>query len=336
MRRAVRATRTAISPRLAIRILSNTIRSPPSPAMRPEEVDGDQPEDREQHEQAARERQEPMHHAVVRALDRRVRDPCRDVDPGETDVERAGELGGVDRQHRYVEQHRRFEQVAEIVGRARVLERGGHLCGERELLRMDAARAHLSDAPPIHRDRDDRRERDHREHRIQDRLRRHHGCGGSCRGSGPACAPPNVPRSRSIVARTNRHTIRITHTMTTISSASTISAATGCSHASHSTTPTARSSPNDAAQFENGSGDVLIAIRLPVLARWLPVASVPPRIAAASVHAAGASPNTLAASAAPAGMRTNVWTKSHIESIPGILSAKNSIANIAPDAASTY
>ena len=61
------------------------------------------------------------------------------------------------------------------------------------------------------------------------------------------------------------------------------SAATGCAKASHSIVPTARSSPNDAAQFENGSGDVLMSARLPALARWLPAASEPPRIAAASV-----------------------------------------------------
>ena len=100
--------------------------------------------------------------------------------------------------------------------------------------------------------------------------------------------------------------------------------------------PTASSSPNDAAQFENGSGDVLISARLPVFARWLPAASEPPTIAAASAAAADASPNTLAASAAPAGMRMNVCTTSHSVSTPGILSAKNSTKNMKPDAASTH
>ena len=99
--------------------------------------------------------------------------------------------------------------------------------------------------------------------------------------------------------------------------------------------PTASSSPNDAAQFENGSGDVLITARLPAFAKWLPAASEPPRIAAASVAAADESPNTLAASAAPAGMRMNVCTVSQSVSMPGILSAKNSTPNMNPDAAST-
>ena len=47
------------------------------------------------------------------------------------------------------------------------------------------------------------------------------------------------------------------------------------------------------------------------------------------------SPNTLAASAAPAGMRMNVCTRSHAESTPGTLSAKNSTKHMKPDAAST-
>ena len=84
------------------------------------------------------------------------------------------------------------------------------------------------------------------------------------------------------------------------------------------------SSPNDAAQFESGSGDVLIATRLPDLVKWLPAASVPPSIAEVSVHAGGESPKTPAARAAPAGMRSNVCTRSHTESKPGTLSAKNS------------
>ena len=80
---------------------------------------------------------------------------------------------------------------------------------------------------------------------------------------------------------------------------------------------------------------MLITARLPAFAKWLPAASDPPRIAAASVAAALESPNTLAASAAPAGIRMNVCTTSHTVSTPGILSAKNSTANMKPDAAST-
>ena len=81
---------------------------------------------------------------------------------------------------------------------------------------------------------------------------------------------------------------------------------------------------------------MLITARLPDLAKWLPAASDPPRIAAASVAAADESPNTLAASAAPAGMRMNVCTTSHTVSTPGILSAKNSTQNMKPDATSTH
>src|SRR5207248_9919001 len=98
----------------------------------------------------------------------------------------------------------------------------------------------------------------------------------------------------------------------------------------------ASSSANDAAQLENGSGDVLMTARPPAFAKWLPAASVPPKIAAAIIVADDESPNTLAASAAPAGMRTSVWTRSHSESTPGILSAKNSTKHMKPDAANTY
>ena len=133
----------------------------------------------------------------------------------------------------------------------------------------------------------------------------------------------------------NRQSFGMSQSMPSTNSARTNSATNGCSNASHSTTPTARSSPNEAAQFENGSGEVLIAMRPPDFVRWLPAASVPPRIAAASIVAPDASPNTLAASTAPAGMRTNVCTVSQNESNSGTLSATNSTTNMENDATST-
>src|SRR5439155_27364108 len=133
-----------------------------------------------------------------------------------------------------------------------------------------------------------------------------------------------------------RHTRGISQIITTVSTATTINAATGCENASHRTVPTASSTPSEAAQLENGSGDVLMTARPPAFTKWLPAASVPPNIAAAIIVADDESPNTLAASAAPAGMRTNVCTRSHSESTPGILSAKNSTKHMKPDAASTY
>ena len=51
---------------------------------------------------------------------------------------------------------------------------------------------------------------------------------------------------------------------------------------------TSRSSPNDAAQFENGSGDVLIRARAPAFVRWAPDAIAPPRIAAVAIHTGSA------------------------------------------------
>ena len=154
--------------------------------------------------------------------------------------------------------------------------------------------------------------------------------------SSAARAAEPAPVSLRTSARTKRQTFGMSQIISKTMRASTISAAIGCANASHSTVPTARSSPSDADQFENGSGDVLINARLPAFAKWLPAASDPPTMAAASVAAALESPNTLAASAAPAGMRMNVCTKSHTESTPGILSAKNSTQNMNPDAMSTH
>jgi len=59
------------------------------------------------------------------------------------------------------------------------------------------------------------------------------------------------------------------------------------------------------------------------------------RVAATSAIAPWSTPNTLAASAAPAGMRIAVWTTSQSESSPGILSAKNSTNTMKPLAAIT-
>ena len=132
-----------------------------------------------------------------------------------------------------------------------------------------------------------------------------------------------------------RHNFGSSHSDATINSASTTKSATGCASARYSSVPTNKSSPNDAAQFDIGSGEVLIARRAPALVKWLPAASVPPRIAEASMHAGGESPKTLAARTAPAGMRIKVCTTSHTESKPGILSAKNSAATMNPEAQRT-
>ena len=82
--------------------------------------------------------------------------------------------------------------------------------------------------------------------------------------------------------------------------------------------------------FENGSGEVFTAARVVALATWLVAASVPPISAAAIAQLAWSAPNTEAASAAPAGMRTTVWITSQTLSTPGILSAKNSTNSISP------
>ena len=88
------------------------------------------------------------------------------------------------------------------------------------------------------------------------------------RGSsvGPERAEP-APVSLRTSARMKRQTFGMSQIISKTMRASTISAAIGCVNASHSTVPTASSSPNDADQFENGSGEVLINARLPAFAK---------------------------------------------------------------------
>ena len=109
----------------------------------------------------------------------------------------------------------------------------------------------------------------------------------------------------------------------------------GCAHDSHKPAGTRPSPSSDRPMFENGSGEVLTAARVLALAAWLVAASVPPSSAAATDQLPWSAPNTDAASAAPAGMRTSVCSKSHSVSMPGILSAKNSITSIRPLAPSS-
>ena len=71
--------------------------------------------------------------------------------------------------------------------------------------------------------------------------------------------------------------------------------------------------------FENGSGEVLAEARIVSLVAWLVAASVPPISAAAVTQLAWSTPNTAAASAAPAGMRTKAWSASQTVSRTGNL-----------------
>ncbi|MCY1376663.1 hypothetical protein D9M69_641720 [compost metagenome] len=78
-----------------------------------------------------------------------------------------------------------------------------------------------------------------------------------------------------------------------------------------------------------------MAARVVALAACAVAAKPPPSSAATTAMAPWSAPNTLAASAAPAGMRMAVCTTSHSESRPGILSAKNSTNTMKPLTAST-
>ena len=104
----------------------------------------------------------------------------------------------------------------------------------------------------------------------------------------------------------------------------------GEANIAHRPASTMPSSPNEAIQFENGSGEVLIASRLPALAKCVPAVIVPPINPAATIHAGSTSPSAKAASKAPAGMRMKVWTVSHSESKAGTLSAISSAKAMMP------
>src|SRR6185369_6778612 len=127
-----------------------------------------------------------------------------------------------------------------------------------------------------------------------------------------------------------RQSTQTTTSETTTTAVMAMSATTGCTHDSQSMTGTAPSPSSDSAMFENGSGEAFAEARVVILAAWLVAASVPPINAAAVTQLAWSPPKTAAASAAPAGMRTNVWIASQTLSSPGILSTKNSSRSISP------
>src|SRR4029453_1994274 len=100
---------------------------------------------------------------------------------------------------------------------------------------------------------------------------------------------------------------------------------TGCVTVNQTSAATKMSSPNDAAQLENGSGVVLIARRVLALIPCEESASVPHSSAAAILQGSATSPNTAKPRTAAAGGRMNVWMASQTESTAGTLSATNSI-----------
>ena len=107
-------------------------------------------------------------------------------------------------------------------------------------------------------------------------------------------------------------------------SAATTRAARGWETTSHISTPTARSSPKEAAQFEKGSGLALIARRVLALIPCEERAIVPQRSAAAIRHDSETLLKAAKPSTAAAGARMKVCTASHTVSTAGILSAMNS------------
>jgi len=74
----------------------------------------------------------------------------------------------------------------------------------------------------------------------------------------------------------------------------------------------------------------LIAARVPALAACIVAARLPPRMPAATMTAFVESPKAMAASAAPAGIRTKLCTASQMLSSQGSLSAPNSTSAMKP------
>jgi hypothetical protein len=125
---------------------------------------------------------------------------------------------------------------------------------------------------------------------------------------------------------------RITKTAVTRKIASRARNIAGYCTASHPPPRTSTSSPSESATLENGSGEVLAAARAPALEKWVAAVTDPPSKAAASAMPAPESPNTPAASAAPAGILTKVCSPSQTLSSQGSLSANISTAAIKPAA----
>jgi hypothetical protein len=132
----------------------------------------------------------------------------------------------------------------------------------------------------------------------------------------------NKVRSRSNAARRNLNSTQVTIHMSTTVMASRMPKTTGWCVASQRAAMTRPSSNRLASTLDKGSGEVLMAARVVVLAAWLLAASVPPMSAATRASVVLSAPKTPAASAAPAGIRITLLTRSHSESSPGILSAK--------------
>src|SRR5690606_6707843 len=114
----------------------------------------------------------------------------------------------------------------------------------------------------------------------------------------------------------------------------TASTSHGYDQARASAPTTTTSSVAEAVQLLTGSGEVLSRARDPAFTAWLVRATPAP----AAIMPAPSSPSGESAAAArkaPAGTRARVWTRSQAESMPGILSARNSVSASAPDTPST-
>lgn len=84
-----------------------------------------------------------------------------------------------------------------------------------------------------------------------------------------------------------------------------------------------------ATELETGSGERLRKARRPALVPWVASEAVPAKSEPATSTAGSISPSAASASRMPPAGRMRVWMASHIESNQGILSAKNSMTNIA-------
>ena len=113
------------------------------------------------------------------------------------------------------------------------------------------------------------------------------------------------------------------------------SASQGWVNASASPPTTAASSVMEAVQLLTGSGEVLSSAREPALMKWL-VRATPAPVASMPVPSSPSGDIAAAARNAPTGIRSTVCNRSHTESTPGILSAKNSAAASTPEVPSTH
>jgi hypothetical protein len=123
-----------------------------------------------QHDRAGEEQLEPANDFIVGDMNERVGCAQEHVAPRASQQQHCRELRDREKAAQRIEQHRRFEQIAIVVGAGNVLQRVHRLFCGCQLLRMNPAGADLGDAIFVHAPEDKRRQQREHSRRQQDRV----------------------------------------------------------------------------------------------------------------------------------------------------------------------